>query len=224
MYIFKVGGGLWRPCITGSFINLCWELPELTTVIVVSANSHNIVLLLLHLGHWDSWIIEILGHWDSWVIKSLGHWDYFVIILGHWDSWVIKILDHREPWVIIVGHWDSGSPQVQPHEASRQCCRWSLLITGMACGACWSEVTWALKWLQVWHDYWSNNGLIFLFQCIPQTYYELQPLHILFFVVNICMWISLYHANTVNPGFLPRNIPEYDQAIRQVSRYRNWEW
>lgn len=32
------------------------------------------------------------------------------------------------------------------------------------------------------------------------------------------MWISLYHANTTDPGFLPRNIPEYDQAIRQVGR------
>ena len=104
MYIFKVGGGLWWPCITGSFINLCWELPQRTTVIVASANSHNIVLLLLRLGHWDSRIIEIQGHWDSWVIKSLGHWDYCVTILDHWDSWVIKILDHWDPWVIIVGH------------------------------------------------------------------------------------------------------------------------
>ena len=60
------------------------------------------------------------------------------------------------------------------------------------------------------------NLFSFWFQCIPQTYYELQPLHIIFMAVNVCMWISLYHANTINPGFLPRNIPEYDQAIRQV--------
>ena len=30
------------------------------------------------------------------------------------------------------------------------------------------------------------------------------------------MWISLYHANSADPGFLPRNVPEYDMAIKQV--------
>ena len=34
------------------------------------------------------------------------------------------------------------------------------------------------------------------------------------------MWISLYHANTIDPGFLPRNVAEYDMAIKQVhSKY-----
>ena len=41
--------------------------------------------------------------------------------------------------------------------------------------------------------------------------------HYSFFVVNIIMWLSLYHSNSVDPGYLPRNIPEYDQAIKQVS-------
>ncbi|KAK7097163.1 uncharacterized protein [Littorina saxatilis] len=64
---------------------------------------------------------------------------------------------------------------------------------------------------------------MYVFKCLPQTYYELQPLHVVFMVVNVFMWISLYHANTVNPGFLPRNIPEYDQAIRQVAHFDEWK-
>ena len=30
------------------------------------------------------------------------------------------------------------------------------------------------------------------------------------------MWISLYLANSSDPGYLPRNVPEYDMAIKQV--------
>ncbi|XP_025085865.1 probable protein S-acyltransferase 23 isoform X2 [Pomacea canaliculata] len=64
---------------------------------------------------------------------------------------------------------------------------------------------------------------MYILKCLPLTYYEFQPLHIIFFVVNIFMWISLYHANTTDPGFLPRNIPEYDQAIRQVAHFDEWK-
>nr|KAG5707786.1 hypothetical protein BaRGS_015946 [Batillaria attramentaria] len=64
---------------------------------------------------------------------------------------------------------------------------------------------------------------MYIIKCLPLTYYDLQPYHIMFFVVNIFMWISLYHANTVNPGFLPRNIPEYDQAIKQVAHFDEWK-
>ena len=31
------------------------------------------------------------------------------------------------------------------------------------------------------------------------------------------MWVSLFHASTSDPGYLPRNVPEYDLAIKQVS-------
>ncbi|XP_013386257.1 probable protein S-acyltransferase 23 [Lingula anatina] len=37
------------------------------------------------------------------------------------------------------------------------------------------------------------------------------------------MWISLYHANSIDPGFLPRNIPEYDMAIKQVAHFAEWK-
>ena len=34
--------------------------------------------------------------------------------------------------------------------------------------------------------------------------------------MNVFMWFCLFHASTVDPGYLPRNIPEYDMAIKQV--------
>lgn len=54
-------------------------------------------------------------------------------------------------------------------------------------------------------------------QCLPLTWQDLEVLHILFMMLNAVMWVSLYHASTTDPGFLPRNIPEYDRAIKEVS-------
>lgn len=58
---------------------------------------------------------------------------------------------------------------------------------------------------------------LLLFQCLPYTWNELQLVHLVFFIVNVIMWFCLFHASTTDPGFLPRNIPEYDLAIKQVS-------
>ena len=55
-------------------------------------------------------------------------------------------------------------------------------------------------------------------QCLPDTWFELQSLHIVFWVCNVVMWVCLYHASTIDPGFLPRNVPEYDRAIKEVER------
>lgn len=57
--------------------------------------------------------------------------------------------------------------------------------------------------------------LIYL-QCLYYTWEDLHILHVIFWISNLCMWISLYHANSADPGFLPRNVPEYDMAIKQV--------
>lgn len=56
----------------------------------------------------------------------------------------------------------------------------------------------------------------YVLQCIPLTWNDLQTLHIIFMALNVVMWVSLYHASTSDPGYLPRNIPEYDQTIREV--------
>jgi len=54
------------------------------------------------------------------------------------------------------------------------------------------------------------------FQCLPYTWYDLQLLHVVFLFLNVVMWFCLFHASTTDPGYLPRNIPEYDMAIKQV--------
>ncbi|XP_041356884.1 palmitoyltransferase AKR1-like isoform X2 [Gigantopelta aegis] len=64
---------------------------------------------------------------------------------------------------------------------------------------------------------------MYIIKCLPVTFYELQSLHMIFIVSNIFMWICLYHSNTIDPGFLPRNIPEYDQAIKQVAHFDEWK-
>ncbi|XP_050417022.1 uncharacterized protein LOC126830658 [Patella vulgata] len=64
---------------------------------------------------------------------------------------------------------------------------------------------------------------MYIIKCLSSTFYELQVTHMLFMMVNICMWICLYHASTTDPGFLPRNIPEYDQAIKQVAHFDEWK-
>jgi len=41
-------------------------------------------------------------------------------------------------------------------------------------------------------------------------------LHISFLAINVLYWISLYATATADPGYLPRNAPAYDEAIKQV--------
>ena len=64
-----------------------------------------------------------------------------------------------------------------------------------------------------------DTSIYCMFQCLPATWYELEILHIIFIFLNAVMWISLYHASTTDPGFLPRNIPEYDRAIKEVKHF-----
>ena len=63
---------------------------------------------------------------------------------------------------------------------------------------------------------WADILNYFFLQCLPYTWYDLQILHVVFFFMNAVMWACLFHASTTDPGFLPRNIPEYDMAIKQV--------
>ncbi|XP_036360505.1 probable protein S-acyltransferase 23 isoform X2 [Octopus sinensis] len=64
---------------------------------------------------------------------------------------------------------------------------------------------------------------MYVFKCLPQTFYELQTLHIIFIGVNVVMWICLFHASRTEPGFLERNVPEYHQAIKQVAHFDEWK-
>lgn len=64
---------------------------------------------------------------------------------------------------------------------------------------------------------------MYLIKCLPVLWDDLWYLHSLFMLTNWVMWVCLYHANTTNPGYLPRNIPEYDLAIKQVAHFDEWK-
>ncbi|XP_074651026.1 uncharacterized protein LOC141905858 isoform X3 [Tubulanus polymorphus] len=60
-------------------------------------------------------------------------------------------------------------------------------------------------------------------RAIPLTWPLYPSLHVLFILLNVVMWISLYQAYGHDPGFLPQNVPEYDMAIKQVAHYDEWK-
>ncbi|XP_067944203.1 uncharacterized protein [Watersipora subatra] len=64
---------------------------------------------------------------------------------------------------------------------------------------------------------------LYLVKCLYNTWDDLWTHHIIFWVTNCVMWVCLYHANTINPGFLPRNVSEYDIAIKQIAHFSEWK-
>jgi hypothetical protein len=68
-----------------------------------------------------------------------------------------------------------------------------------------------MKILGILHDF----IIFFIGKGSFYPWYDLEILHIIFFILNIFMWVSLFHASTSDPGYLPRNVPEYDLAIKQ---------
>ncbi|XP_060553590.1 uncharacterized protein LOC132732310 isoform X2 [Ruditapes philippinarum] len=64
---------------------------------------------------------------------------------------------------------------------------------------------------------------MYIIKCLPYTWYDLQLVHTVFFFMNVVMWFCLFHCSTTDPGYLPRNIPEYDMAIKQVAHFDEWK-
>uniref|UniRef100_A0A1I8FGU7 Palmitoyltransferase n=1 Tax=Macrostomum lignano TaxID=282301 RepID=A0A1I8FGU7_9PLAT len=56
----------------------------------------------------------------------------------------------------------------------------------------------------------------YVIKAVPLTFHLFPWLHWAFLLLNALMWFAFYHANTSDPGFLPRNVPEYDRAIQQA--------
>ena len=55
-----------------------------------------------------------------------------------------------------------------------------------------------------------------MLQCLPVTWFELTNLHVFFMCINVIMWVTLYKAVTLDPGFVPKDVPEYHLAVKQV--------
>ncbi|XP_020618623.1 probable protein S-acyltransferase 23 [Orbicella faveolata] len=47
--------------------------------------------------------------------------------------------------------------------------------------------------------------------------------HYLFISLNVILWVSLYYANSRDPGFIPCHSPDYDMALKQVPFYEEWQ-
>ena len=61
----------------------------------------------------------------------------------------------------------------------------------------------------------------FLWQFLPAYPISFMPsMHIIFLALNAFMWVMLYRSFITNPGYLPKNSPDYDRAIRQASTLR----
>nr|XP_026696424.1 probable protein S-acyltransferase 23 isoform X1 [Ciona intestinalis] len=62
----------------------------------------------------------------------------------------------------------------------------------------------------------------YLFKVLPYTM-EFRTVHLLFGINTLIMWYALLKAHNMDPGFLSKNVDEYDQALRQVAFFDEWK-
>ncbi|XP_053317371.1 uncharacterized protein LOC128484834 [Spea bombifrons] len=62
----------------------------------------------------------------------------------------------------------------------------------------------------------------YFFKIMPVSYYALWEFHIVFLFCNVLMWIFFLRASLMDPGFLPQDTEEYDQAIKQAVNFNDW--
>lgn len=63
----------------------------------------------------------------------------------------------------------------------------------------------------------------YFYYVFPDTWSLIPWVHYVFIVLNVFMWISLYYANSRDPGFVPCNSPDYDMALKQVPFFEEWQ-
>ncbi|UYV75951.1 hypothetical protein LAZ67_13001906 [Cordylochernes scorpioides] len=56
---------------------------------------------------------------------------------------------------------------------------------------------------------------MYLLRCVPLTWHTHPRLHAIFLCANGAMWVGLVAAHTRDPGFLPRDDPQYLAAVRR---------
>lgn len=64
---------------------------------------------------------------------------------------------------------------------------------------------------------------VYFYWVLPETWSYTPSAHYLFITFNVFMWMSLYYANSRNPGFIPCNSPDYDMALKQVPFFEEWQ-
>ncbi|XP_033104684.1 probable protein S-acyltransferase 23 isoform X2 [Anneissia japonica] len=64
---------------------------------------------------------------------------------------------------------------------------------------------------------------MYMFKCVPTTFALNPGVHYVFLFLNVIMWYTLYKAYSLDPGFLPKNSSDYDQAIKRVAHFDEWK-
>ncbi|XP_071787466.1 uncharacterized protein [Asterias amurensis] len=65
---------------------------------------------------------------------------------------------------------------------------------------------------------------MYVFKLLPiYGFSEMPVMHSIFIMLNTFMWMMLYRCYNTNPGYLPKNSPDYDRAIRQVAHFAEWK-
>ncbi|XP_038055162.1 probable protein S-acyltransferase 23 [Patiria miniata] len=65
---------------------------------------------------------------------------------------------------------------------------------------------------------------MYVFKLLPlYSLFDLPEIHTPFLALNAFMWFMLYRAYNTDPGYIPKNSPDYDRAIRQVAHFDEWK-
>ncbi|XP_061106696.1 uncharacterized protein LOC133134510 [Conger conger] len=62
----------------------------------------------------------------------------------------------------------------------------------------------------------------YLLKIVSVSFNKLWEFHVAFLLANALMWFLFLKASLMDPGFLPRDSKEYDQAIRQAVHCEAW--
>ncbi|XP_036407698.1 protein S-acyltransferase 24-like [Megalops cyprinoides] len=62
----------------------------------------------------------------------------------------------------------------------------------------------------------------YFFKIVSVSFNKLWEFHVAFLLANALMWFLFLKASLMDPGFLPRDSEEYDQAIRQAVHCEGW--
>ncbi|XP_064199774.1 uncharacterized protein LOC135259362 isoform X1 [Anguilla rostrata] len=92
---------------------------------------------------------------------------------------------------------------------------WSALVFGPP-GKSKGPVLFLLSCLFLW------GYPTYLFKIVSVSFNKLWEFHVAFLLANALMWFFFLKASLMDPGFLPRDSKEYDQAIRQAVHCEGW--
>ena len=63
----------------------------------------------------------------------------------------------------------------------------------------------------------------YLLRIIPMLPVESNPItHLVFWCVNLTLWVSMIRTHSTDPGLLQKDTDEYSEKIKQIARFEKW--